>query len=532
MCYQRAMENPVAGLVTPEAHRAAVTAIQQLVRARPDGKRLSVKKATPSHVLRDTGYKREAHRVDISALDGVLAVDAAALTARIQGTMTMGALVDFLLPLGLVPAVTPEIPRFTVSGLINGEGLETSSHRYGVFSDALREVELVLGDGSLLVASEHDNVDFFIGLRESQGTVGIVTAATIRVAPAKAFVLSTYRRFDTVEAYLAALRTALVEDADDFIEGVLFAADFNVLITSRFVAEAPADVPEYHPTRDGERYYFQHVRHALRADAEARDVVPTREYLFRAERGFFWLTEAHVGVPPLTGTEWGRRFVDKKVREAYESEGFGPHLVSEEVRNRHLVYQDLGVALDRVPEIVRWIGDNIGVYPLWNCPIRLMTPEHLPALPAAAPGAHRYLVDVGVYGAPTVKSYRAHVTVAELQRKVDFPSLWGPIYLGREELAGKRGFDLAAHDELRARYHANGAFAHLYDKITWAGDTAPAAGGPSSLWRLERDFGPKWYKKPGALLTLAVGFMVVAPWKIYDDIRESAAARKRKKAAK
>lgn len=525
------MENLVAKLVSREVHAAAVAAIQATVRARPEGKHLSVKKTTQSHVLRDTGYKREAHRVDISALDGVLAVDPEALTARVQGTLTMGALVDYLLPLGLVPAVTPEFPRFTVSGLINGEGLETSSHRHGVFTDALREVELVLGDGSLVTASLTENVDFFAGLRESQGTLGIVTAATIGVMRAKPYVASTYRRFATVDDYLAALRAALVEDADEFIEGVIFAADFNVLITSRFVSE-PAALPVYHPAVDGERYYFQHVRHALRSDAVARDVVPTREYLFRAERGLFWLTEAHVGVPPLTNSEWGRKLVDKKVRAAYESEGFGPHMVSEEVRNRHLVYQDMGVALDRVPEMVRWIGANIGVYPLWNCPIRLQAPHHLPFVPEAVPGGHRYLVDVGVYGAPTVKSYRAHVTVAELQRRVDFPSLWGPVYLGREELAAKRGFDLAAHDALREQFHANGAFAHLYDKITWAGDTPPAKGGPSSLWRLERDFGASWYRKPTALITLALGFMVVAPWKIYDDIREATAARKRAKAAK
>jgi delta24-sterol reductase len=80
----------------------------------------------------------------------VLSIDASAMTAQVEGQVLIGDLCRATLPLGLVPAAVPEFPDFTIAGLVCGEGIQSSSHRYGAFSHTILDVEVALGDGSLV----------------------------------------------------------------------------------------------------------------------------------------------------------------------------------------------------------------------------------------------------------------------------------------------------------------------------------------------------------------------------------------------
>jgi FAD/FMN-containing dehydrogenase len=56
-------------------------------------------------------------------------VDPDAMLVVAEGAVTMQQLVDACLPYGLLPQVVPEIRDFSVAGLLNGLGIESSSHR-------------------------------------------------------------------------------------------------------------------------------------------------------------------------------------------------------------------------------------------------------------------------------------------------------------------------------------------------------------------------------------------------------------------
>lgn len=74
-------------------HRAKVAAVVDQLKARPSGAFVSVKKNTLSHGTHGVAYKKGCHLVDVSALDQVLEVDAAARVATVEGQVTMGQLV-------------------------------------------------------------------------------------------------------------------------------------------------------------------------------------------------------------------------------------------------------------------------------------------------------------------------------------------------------------------------------------------------------------------------------------------------------
>lgn len=52
----------------------------------------------------------------------------------------------------------PELDDLTVGGLINGCGIESSSHKYGLFQHICNSYEIVTLNGELIVASKVFNI--------------------------------------------------------------------------------------------------------------------------------------------------------------------------------------------------------------------------------------------------------------------------------------------------------------------------------------------------------------------------------------
>ena len=51
-------------------------------------------------------------------------------------------------------ALNPELDDLTVGGLVSGVGIETSSHKYGLFQYICVHFELVLADGTVVNCSK------------------------------------------------------------------------------------------------------------------------------------------------------------------------------------------------------------------------------------------------------------------------------------------------------------------------------------------------------------------------------------------
>lgn len=80
-------------------------------------------------------FKR-SEMVDTSALNRVLSVDTTKKVAIVEPNVPMDKLVAETLKYGLIPPVVMEVPGITVGGAIQGGAAETSSHKYGAFSQA------------------------------------------------------------------------------------------------------------------------------------------------------------------------------------------------------------------------------------------------------------------------------------------------------------------------------------------------------------------------------------------------------------
>ena len=469
-----------------DGHRNKIRAVSEQVLARPPGSKITILKTTPSHSIRDPGYKTRCHPIDVSPLNEVLGIDTARRLATVEGQVTIGVLARATRAEGLLPAVVPEFRQFTVSGLINGEGIQSSSHRYGPFSQTLESVELLLADGSVVTASATSHASLFAALPESLGTLGIVTAATVRLVPAGPFVKTTCRAFSTLREYLAAFCDTLGTCA--FHEGVIFGPRLHVLITGDFVDDGGATA-SFHPEERGNPYFYQYVRKVAAERGTTVDTLETLSYLSRSERGLWWMAECHADFPLLTETTWGRRHVDDQVARTYSRNGLtgSDHMTALE-RSRCVISQDMGVTLQRLGEGIAWVQERLGVYPIWNCAVCLPNPG-----PVARETS--YVVDIGIYGEPTVSGYRHIRDMRALQRMAEVPSLWGTSYLTWDELYATNPRRYDAYERARTEAGSAGAFLHIRDKVVWVDGSQPDEG-RIPLWRLRRSFGRRWYLNP------------------------------------
>ena len=77
-------------------------------------------------------YKQRMHPIRVNLVD-ILDIDPVRRVVRCEPLVTMGQLTATLDRLGWTIPILPELDDLTVGGLVMGTGIETSSHRYGLF---------------------------------------------------------------------------------------------------------------------------------------------------------------------------------------------------------------------------------------------------------------------------------------------------------------------------------------------------------------------------------------------------------------
>ena len=412
-----------------------------------------------SNLFRDRTVKEQG--LPAAELVHVLAVDAGAGWADVEGMIPYDALVDATLPHGVMPRVVPQLKSITVGGAVAGIGIEATSFRHGLVHETVLEMDVALPDGRI-VACRRDNehADLFAGMPNSYATLGYATRLRIETMPVKDYVEVRHRRFADRHEFFAALDTAY-DDADiDFLDGVAFAADDLVLTTGRFV-----DTAEQTSDYTFEDIYYQSLR------ARETDCLTIRDYIWRWDTDWFWCSKnlgvQHPLVRRLLGRErLGSRFYQRVMRWNSRSrlletaERLGGY-------RRESVIQDVDLPLATAPDFLDRFMREIGILPVWICPVRRCSDVASPLFPAPA---DRY-VNFGFWdtlrfciGYPPGHFNRiVERAVADLG---GIKSLYSSSFYAEAEFHSIYGGD--AYRTLKQRYDPDGTLGELYAKCVRA----------------------------------------------------------------
>ncbi|MCK9904906.1 FAD-binding protein [Frankia sp. Cpl3] len=122
-------------------------------------------------IVVDMAYFDEIHRVG----DDRVTVGA--------GT-TWRSVVAATLPDHLTPPVLPNYLDLSVGGTLSVGGIGVSTHQYGMQTDNVCELEVVTGDGEILICSPETNSELFNSVRAGLGQFGVIIRATLTLVPA------------------------------------------------------------------------------------------------------------------------------------------------------------------------------------------------------------------------------------------------------------------------------------------------------------------------------------------------------------
>ncbi|KAI8908523.1 delta(24)-sterol reductase [Gorgonomyces haynaldii] len=448
---------------SPEKHDQRVKDIQEQVKRAKGTKMCTARPGFLATSLKSGVYKKTMTNIKIDLYD-ILSVDTAKRTVRVEPMASMGSISRRLIPLGWTLAITPELDDLTVGGLIMGFGVETSSHKYGLFQHICTAFEIVLADGSLVRCTKDENPELFYAIPWSHGTLGFLVAAELQIIPAKKFVELVYYPCKTKAKAVEIFDRESNNMDNDFVEGLMYSEETAVIMVGRLTdnytwSEYNAIGNSYKP------WFYKHVESILDKGRIKREFIPLRDYFHRHTKPIFWemadiipfgnsflfryllgwMLPIPVSLLKLTQTDAIKRMYTEK----------------------H-VNQDMLVPMSTLSESLKVFHEEYNLYPLWLCPMVLPKEnEKYPGLVKAPANETTMYVDIGAYGNPAASTFNAVESgrrVEHFVRKVQgFQALYADTYMSREEFRDM--FDHKLYDQIRKRYQADLSFPDIYDKV-------------------------------------------------------------------
>ncbi|KAJ5971553.1 uncharacterized protein N7479_001471 [Penicillium vulpinum] len=427
-----------------------------------------------------------SNTVSTEPLTRVLEVDTNRCTAIVEPNVCMDALVAATKAYGLVPLVVVEFPNISVGGGFSGTSGESSSFREGFFDHTVNWIEMVLADGQV-VKAYNDRVetgsgpepadkhsDLFWGTASSFGTLGVVTLLEIRLKKSQPLVELKYYVNSNMNDAVRAFEEASADPTTEYLDGIVYARDKIVVCAGKQVEQSSNVKPRCF-TRRQDDWFYLHVERIAQSKIssisdqessprmpDAVDFIPLTDYLFRYDRGGFWVARyafRYFCTPFISLTRWVlNRFMHTKVMyHALHVSGLG----------RQYIIQDVGVPISTAAEFLDWLDrpENFGQYPLWLCPL---PPGSAGGLEGQSTNDGKgQLLNFGIWGPAITTDPTGFVAQnRKLEHKVH--SLGGKKWLYAHTYYTEDEFwaiyNKPAYDSLRAKYHAQ-HLPSLYEKV-------------------------------------------------------------------
>jgi delta24-sterol reductase len=382
------------------------------------------------------------------------------LYVLVEPSVQLDELVRATLRHNLVPPVIMEFPGISIGGGIQGGSAESSSFKYGGFHETALAYEMILGDGSVVMASRTAHADLFWGTSCSYGSLGILTLVKLRLISAEPFIKLHYLQTGDYANALHALDDAIHTKQVDFIDGILFGKDRGVIMIGTFAASANGPVSRFMGKND--EWFYLHAKDISMKYEQYEEYIPLEDYLFRYDRGGFWVGRLAIKYFKIPFVKTTRRWLDAimHTRRLY---GF----VHKTDLSQHFFVQDIFMPESKMSTFLPYLEEHVNIWPLWLLPMRNQY-ERNDIFGLSFPGA-RYVINVGIWGDPKTSSFKAFKSLNRLveQKLLTLPArktLYAHSYYPENEFW--QIYDRKQYNTLRQKYNAVGVFDDIYEKVT------------------------------------------------------------------
>jgi Delta24-sterol reductase len=426
------------------------------------------RKSWQSVTVRALDYKKERASAIEVELHDILELDRERGTIKLEPRVNMAQVTRKLAPLGLTLPVVPELDDLTAGGLLLGYGIESASHKYGLFADTVRAAEVVLADGRVVRASPDEHRDLFHALPWSYGAHGMLTALELPVIKARPYVRLTYRGVNSLdEACREFTRLATASEPPEFLDALLYERDRGVLMIGEF-ADLPPGAKPNHIGRYHKPWFYKHAEE-LAQKGEVTEYIPLRDYYHRYTRSLYWHGELLVpfGNHPLFRHLLGWLMPPKvSLMRLIQTEAVRKY------RDQRNAVQDVLTPIRHLRACIEMVHREFEVYPLWICAHKMFRTDPQGMVgPSQNAGATEMFVDVGLWQVPGFvkrgQAWDGHKAVRNMEAWARAHGAYQCLYAVTEQREDEfwRMFDRALYARVRKAYGAAGAFMDVYDKV-------------------------------------------------------------------
>ncbi|KAL9065264.1 MAG: hypothetical protein Q9161_008343 [Pseudevernia consocians] len=444
--------------------------------------------------------------VDTSPLSHVLRVNPEDRTALVEPNVPMDRLVEETMKYGLIPPVVMEFPGITVGGGYAGTSGESSSFKHGFFNRTINNVEMVLANGKVLNCSDSENADLFHGAAGALGSLGVTTRIELQLCEAKKYVETTYYPVSSIVEAIEKIEEVTADPEVDHVDGILFSKTKGAVMAGRMTDTQENTAPINCFSDANDSWFYLHVKNVVSGKKDSTtELIPLAEYLFRYDRGGFWVGALAFDYFKMPFNNFTRWWLDdflhtRMMYTALHASG----------QSKKCIIQDLVLSYSTAEQFVEYTDRAFGIWPLWLCPLR-QSPQptmhpHLKEIDSNGQ-ALKPMLNIGLYGWGPSQPDEFVKANRDLERKVrelgGMKWLYAQTYYDEEEFWDI--YDREWYDALREKYDA-AALPSAYDKVKAAADGGKQAIGTNlgsrlgSLWPFSGFYGIKKAIDSGAYL--------------------------------
>ncbi|EGD40361.1 putative lipoprotein [Nocardioidaceae bacterium Broad-1] len=446
-----------------QRHNEAVERLTTSYAKIPDGAPVRLAKRTTN--LFRARAATSAPGLDVSGLGGVIEVDAEAGTADVQGMCTYEDLVDATLAHGMIPYVVPQLRTITLGGAVTGMGIEATSFRNGMPHESVLEMDILTGSGEIVTTRPGE--DLFDTFPNSYGSLGYATRLKIKLEKVPGYVTLRHLRFDDLGlltktiAQITETRTYEGERVDG-LDGVAFEPGEYYLTLATWTERATQTPSDY----GGQQIYYRSIQQ------RDTDLLTTYDYLWRWDTDWFWCSGAFGAQNKYLRRVWPRRLrrsdvymklvgLDRKFGIADKLDARAGRLL------RERVIQDIEVPVENLPAFLEWFDAEIGMRPVWLCPLVSTGTSTGGKWPTYPLEAGRTYVNLGFWGTvhvgpSAVNAPKNRAIETQVHELGGHKSLYSEAFYDKDVFdALYDGDNLAA---VKARYDPGNRLTDLYSK--------------------------------------------------------------------
>lgn len=405
--------------------------------------------------------KSSKSTINVREFNKVISIDKNLMTVEVEGMTTYEKLVSETLKQGVMPTVVPELKSITIGGAVTGLGIESSSFKYGLVHETVTEMEILLGDGKVVICTPSNQYkDLFFGFPNSYGTFGYALKLKVKIVPVKDFVKLTHVRYADPRRYFKELGDFCQRKKEfDFIDGTIFKGDEMYITLGQFSEEAPF-VSDY----TGGNIYYKSLRR------KKMDYLKTIDYIWRWDTDWFWCSK-HFGVQ----NKIVRSIIPKKFLKSttyWKIRAWnGKYQLIEKVgklfgsARKESIIQDIEIPIKNCAEFMDFFHKEIGIKPVWVCPVKTHDPTVNYNLYSMNPSL--LYVNFGFWDTVKTNKEKGYYN-RKIERKVKKlqgkKSLYSDVFYSEEEFWEL--YNKEAYDKLKRKYDSQGKLKNLYEKCT------------------------------------------------------------------